>query len=225
MCALALSSAREAAYAALMACEKQGPGLIRPSAAPQKSGVCPPGCGSGRPALLPGWSRTVCCWIFWIDSFSALPHKNWIHRCGKVCGWDFISFSFWTGCPTGQRSMVRWSWCASMGATKGCGRGLTNAVLRRRPAGGTHAGPRIGRPAGTALSSTATRCLWCSCCQRTGGDVEPLLAIHNTPADMVLSGHHVEDHQQALLEELNQAGQVRRTPSLAGGLSAGKGQR
>ena len=79
----ALSSAREAAYAALMACETQGAWSDQAIRSASKKWKLTPRDAALAARLISG-----------LTHFPASPWESWTFRCGRACGWACTSSSF-----------------------------------------------------------------------------------------------------------------------------------
>lgn len=206
MCALALSSAREAAYAALMACEKQGAWSDQAIRSASKKWSLSPRDAALAARLCYGVVQNRLLLDFWIDSFSSTPAQKLDPPVRQSLRLGLYQLQFLDRVP--DRAAVNESveLVRKYGRNKGAA-GLTNAVLRAAQRAEHMPVPESGdRLEQLSIQYSHPLPLVQLLSEELGGDVEPLLAIHNTPAEMVLQVNTLKTTQQALLEELNQAG-------------------
>ena len=217
----AVSSARQAAFAALMACETQNAWSDQAIRSASKKWKLSPRDAALAARLCYGVIQNRMLLDFWIDAFSHIPALKLDPRVRQSLRLGLYQLRFFDRVP--DRAAVHES--VELVRFHRCGKGavaLTNAVLR--------AFQRAGEPPAPAcadkLQNLSIRYshplpLVALLSRELGGDVEPLLNIDNTPADMVLQVNPGKTTQQALMDELSRAGaEVEGHPWLANCLLA-----
>lgn len=217
MSAQALSGAREAAYAALMACETQGAWSDQAIRSASKKWKLAPRDAALAARLCYGVVQNRLLLDFWIDSFSSTPARKLDGPVRQSLRLGLYQLQFLDRVP--DRAAIHESvelvrkYVRNKGAA-----GLTNAVLRAAQRAEHMPVPATkDRLETLSLQYSHPLPLVKLLSRELGGDVEPLLALNNTPADMVLQINPLKATPEALLEELTQAGaQVEPHPWLEG---------
>lgn len=206
MSAQALSSAREAAYTALMACEKQGAWSDQAIRSASKKWNLSPRDAALAARLCYGVVQNRLLLDFWIDTFSSTPASKLDGPVRQSLRLGLYQLQFLDRIP--DRAAVNESvelvrkYVRNKGAA-----GLTNAVLRSAQRAEHLPIPESGdRLEQLSIQYSHPLPLVKLLSRELNGDVEPLLALNNTPADMVLQVNPMRTTAQDLLSELTQAG-------------------
>lgn len=206
MSGLALSSAREAAYAALMACETQGAWSDQAIRSASKKWKLTPRDAALAARLCYGVVQNQLLLDFWIDAFSSVPSKKLDSSVRQSLRLGLYQLEFLDRVP--DRAAVN----ESVGLVRKYNRhkgaaGLTNAVLRAAQRAEQMPAPDSNDPLERlSIRYSHPLPLVKLLSKELNGDVEPLLALHNTPADMVLQVNSLKTDPKSLLEELVQTG-------------------
>ncbi len=210
-----VSCAREAAFAALTACETRGAWCDQAiRSASQKWKL------SSRDAAL---AARLCYGVvqnrllldFWIDAFSSTPACKLDPPVRVSLRLGLYQLHFLDRVP--DRAAVNESVELVREHQRNRGAAsLTNAVLRAFQRAGKPPLPAGGDPLERlSVQYSHPYPLVRLLSEELGGDVEPLLKLNNMPADTVIQINPLKTTRQALLEELTQAGaEVREHPWL-----------
>ncbi len=203
----ALSSAREAAYAALMACETQGAWSDQAIRSASKKWKLTPRDAALAARLCYGVVQNRLLLDFWIDAFSSVPVGKLDLSVRQSLRLGLYQLQFLDRVP--DRAAVN----ESVGLVRKYNRhkgaaGLTNAVLRAAQRAEQMPVPDSTDPLERfSLQYSHPLPLVKLLSKELGdADVEPLLTLHNTPTELVLQVNTLKTTPQALLEELTQAG-------------------
>lgn len=206
MSGLALSSAREAAYAALMACETQGAWSDQAIRSASKKWKLTPRDAALAARLCYGVVQNRLLLDFWIDSFSSVPSEKLDSSVRQSLRLGLYQLQFLDRVPDRAAVNESVSLVRKYNRHKGAA-GLTNAVLRAAQRAEQMPRATTDDPLKTlSLQYSHPLELVKLLSKELNGDVESLLALNNTPAEMVLQVNSLKTDPKSLLEELTQAG-------------------
>lgn len=206
MSANPVSSAREAAFAALMACETRGAWCDQAVRSAAKKWALPLRDAALAARLCYGVVQNRILLDFWIDSFSNLPAHKLDVPVRLSLRMGLYQLHFLDRVP--DRAAVHESvelvrrYCRNKGAA-----GMVNAVLRTfQRAGAPPVPEREARLKKLSVLYSHPLPLVELLAEELGDDVEPLLALNNTPADTVVQLNPLKTTRQALADELRRTG-------------------
>ena len=206
MSATALSSAREAAYAALMACETHGAWSDQAIRSASKKWKLAPRDAALAARLCYGVVQNRLLLDFWIDAFSHIPARELDVPVRQSLRLGLYQLQFLDRVPARAAVNESVGLVRKYGKNKGAA-GLTNAVLRAAQRAEQMPVPASDDPLERlSIQYSHPLELVKLLAEELDGNVEPLLAIHNTPAEMVLQVNTLKTTPQNLLEELAQTG-------------------
>ena len=195
-----ISGAREAAFAALRACEKQGAWSDQAIKNESRKWSL-----SSRDAAL---AANLCYGVvqnqllldFWIDAFSKIPSHKLDAPVRLSLRLGLYQLYFLDRIPASAAVNESVNLVRKYTKNKGAS-GLTNAVLRA-----FQRSPQKPEPSELSVRYSHPAALVHQLEQELGGNVEPLLALNNTPTDMVIQVNTLKTSVRALRAALAEDG-------------------
>lgn len=208
MDAIQISSAREAAFAALMACERQGAWSDQAIRSASRTFELNPRDAALAANLCYGVIQNRILLDAWIDALSSTPARKLDAEVRQSLRLGLYQLRFLNRIPARAAVNESVALVRRHDRHKGAA-GLTNAVLRAFQRSGVPTVPATGNPL-QALSIQYSHPLDLVelLYGELGGSVEDLLRCHNTPTEMVIQANPLRTSAAELRDELEQSGAV-----------------